>query len=176
VFAQRRSHERRARRIAGGVAAMKGNKKVIEALNDILTAEMVGINQYFLHAKMCQNRGYVRLAAKIREESVGEMKHADEIVERILFLEGVPNLQRLGKVNIGETVSDQLQLDLAVEVDAVKRLNRAIVLCATEGDVGSRGLLETILQDEEEHLGWLETQLAIIKHVGEVRYLAEQLH
>lgn len=155
---------------------MKGNKKIIEALNEILAAELVGINQYFLHAKMCKNWGYVRLATKIREESIGEMKHADEIVERILFLEGVPNVQRLGKVNIGETVSEQLRLDLAVEVDAIKRLNRAIALCTTEGDVGSRGLLETILRNEEEHLGWIETQLAIIKHVGEAPYLAEQLH
>jgi bacterioferritin len=155
---------------------MKGSKQVIDVLNDVLSAELVGINQYFLHAKMCRNWGFGRLAKKNYEESIDEMKHAERLVERILFLDGVPNLQKLGKISIGESVPEQLQLDLAVEVDAVKRLNDAIALCVRESDNTSRELLEDILKSEEDHLDWLETQLGLIAKLGETAYLAEQMH
>lgn len=154
---------------------MKGSRKVIDVLNDVLSAELVGINQYFLHAKMCKNWGFHRIAEVDYHESIDEMKHASELVERILFLEGVPNLQKLGRVRIGQTVPEQLTLDLALEVDAVKRLNEAIATCVDEGDNTSRDLLEDILESEERHLDWLETQLALIKQLGEKPYLAEQM-
>jgi len=154
---------------------MQGRKPVVDALNDVLSAELVGINQYFLHAKMCRNWGFERLADVTYHESIDEMKHAERLVERILFLEGVPNLQRLGKVSIGESVPEQLRLDLALEMDAVKRLNDAIALCVREGDNASRELLADILRSEEEHLDWLETQLGLIGKLGDVAYLAEQL-
>lgn len=155
---------------------MKGSKKVVDALNEVLAGELVGISQYFLHAKMCRNWGYQRLAEVNYRESIDEMKHAEKLVERILFLEGVPNLQRLGKINVGETVPEQLRLDLALEVEAVKRLNDAIALCVAEGDNVSRDLLAHILESEEEHLDWLETQLGLVEKLGESTYLAEQLH
>jgi bacterioferritin len=155
---------------------MKGNGKVIQALNDVLAAELVGINQYFLHAKMCKNWGYQRLADVVSHESIGEMKHANDLTERILFLEGVPTLQKLGKVRIGETVPEQLGLDRALEMDAIKRLNDAIALCVAQGDNASRHLLEEILRSEESHLDWIETQLGLLKHLGEAQYLAEQMH
>jgi len=154
---------------------MKGKTKVIQLLNDVLAAELVGINQYFLHAKMCRNWGYGRLAEHIQSESISEMKHASDLIERILFLEGVPNLQKLGKIRIGETVPEQLTLDKAVEVDAVQRLNAGIKTCVAEGDNASRHLLEDILKSEEEHLDWIETQLALIDALGEQQYLAEQM-
>ena len=155
---------------------MKGSKAVLEALNDVLGGELVGINQYFLHAKMCKNWGFERLAEHNHRESIGEMKHASDLVERILFLEGVPNLQKLGKLAVGETVPEQLKNDLALEYDAVKKLNRAIALCTAEGDNTSRDLLEDILEGEEDHVDWLETQLELIKTLGEAGYLAEQMH
>jgi len=155
---------------------MKGSKKVLDALNDVLAAELVGINQYFLHAKMCKNWGFARIAEVDHHESVDEMKHASELVERILFLEGVPNLQKLGRVRIGQTIPEQLKLDLDLEVDAVARLNKAIALCVAEGDNASRDLLERILTSEEQHLDWLETQLGLLKQLGEKTYLAEQMH
>ena len=154
---------------------MKGNKKVLDALNDVLSAELVGINQYFLHAKMCKNWGFLRIAEVDHHESIDEMKHASELVERILFLEGVPNLQKLGRIRVGQAVPEQLKLDLDLEVEAVARLNKAIALCVAEGDNASRDLLEKILTSEEDHLDWLETQLALIKQLGEKTYLAEQL-
>ena len=155
---------------------MKGQKKVVDALNDVLSAELVGINQYFLHAKMCKNWGFHRIAELIHHESIDEMKHASELVERILFLEGVPNLQKLGRVRVGQTVPEQFKLDLDLEVQAVARLNKAIALCVAEGDNASRDLLEGILTNEESHLDWLETQLGLVKQLGEKAYLAEQLH
>jgi len=155
---------------------MKGNAKLIELLNEILTAELTGINQYFVHGKMCSNWGYKRLAERIRKEAIDEMKHADELIERILYLEGVPNVQRLGKVRVGETVPEQLKLDHALEVEAVARLNKAIELAVAVHDNGTRELLEEILTSEEEHVNWLEAQLELIKQVGEQNYLAEQLH
>jgi bacterioferritin len=154
---------------------MKGSKKVIDVLNEVLSAELVGINQYFLHAKMCKQWGFLRLAEIVHKESIDEMKHADQLVERILFLEGLPNLQKLGRVRVGQTVGEQFALDLELERDAVARLNRAIALCVAAGDNTSRDLLEDILESEEQHLDWLETQLGLLKHLGEKPYLAEQL-
>jgi len=154
---------------------MKGNVKVIQVLNDVLAAELVGINQYFLHAKMCRNWGYRRIAEHVLSESISEMKHASELVERILFLEGVPNLQKLGKIHVGESVREQLTLDLALEADAIGRLNAGIATCVAEGDNASRHLLEDVLKSEEEHLDWIETQLALIDALGEQSYLAEQM-
>ncbi|MFI5364138.1 MAG: bacterioferritin [Candidatus Binatia bacterium] len=155
---------------------MKGNAQLIEALNEVLTAELTGINQYFIHAKMCENWGYHRLAEADRKEAVDEMKHADELIERLLFLEGVPNMQRLGKVKVGETVPEQLKLDHALEVEAVTRLNKAIELATEVHDNGTRELLEDILTSEEEHVNWLEAQLELIKQLGEQNYLSEQMH
>lgn len=154
---------------------MRGNDKIIELLNEVLTAELTAINQYFIHAKMCANWGYMRLAAKVREESIDEMRHADRIIERILFLEGIPNLQRLGKINVGETVKEQLELDLKLEYEAIARLNRAITTARDLADNTSRELLVQILTSEEEHTDWLETQLELIKQLGEQLYYSQQL-
>jgi bacterioferritin len=155
---------------------MKGDPKVIELLNAVLTAELTAINQYFIHARMCENWGYARLWKKIRAESIDEMKHADALIARILFLEGVPNLQKLGKVNVGETVPEQFKLDLEVEHDAIQMLNDGIERCRATGDNGSRELLEDILSAEEEHTNWLETQLQLIESLGEKHYLAHQMN
>jgi len=154
---------------------MKGNDKVIQTLNDVLTAELTSINQYFIHAKMCQNWGYHKLAKKIRDESIDEMKHADKLIERILFLEGIPNVQRLNKVNVGETVREQFELDLKLELDAISRFNTGIALARDVGDNASRELLERMLISEEEHTDWLETQLSLINQLGEPMYCAQQL-
>ena len=142
------------------------SKLVIKALNDVLTAELTAINQYFLHAKMFQNWGYERLYTKVYRESIDEMKHADELIARVLYLDGLPNVQRLSKVNIGETVEECLQCDLALEYDALPRLKAGIELCNAEGDHGSRMLLQRILESEEEHVDWLEAQLELIGQVG----------
>jgi bacterioferritin len=155
---------------------MQGHPQIIEALNEILTAELTAINQYFVHHKMCANWGYAKLASKKREESIEEMKHADDVIERILFLDGVPNMQRLGSVCIGEDAVEQHRLDLALEVDAVKRLNTAIALCRDQADNGTRELLESILTEEEESVDWLEAQLHLIGEVGKEAYLAEMIH
>ena len=155
---------------------MQSDAEILEILNDVLTAELTAINQYFIHAKMCDNWGYERLAKHDRDESIGEMKDAEALIERILYLEGVPNLQRLGTVMVGETVPEQLRLDLQNERDAIDRLNRGIALCVEVGDNGSRDLLEDILEGEEEHADWLETQLSIIDDVGDAHYLAQQMH
>ena len=154
---------------------MKGHDQVIQVLNDVLTAELTAINQYWIHARMCENWGYKRLWEKVRAESLGEMKHADSLVERILYLEGVPNLQRLGKVNVGQTVKEQFRLDLEVEKAAVKALNAGIETARSLGDNGTRELLESILEGEEEHANWLEAQLTLIDQVGEANYLAQQI-
>ncbi len=154
---------------------MKGDAKVIDLLNEVLTNELTAINQYFLHARICENWGYERLWKKIRAESIGEMKHADELIERILFLEGLPNLQRLEKINVGETVPEQLALDLGVEMKAIPVLNRGIELCRQVGDNGTAELLEDLLEEEEEHANWLEAQLALIDQVGAQNYLAQQV-
>lgn len=154
---------------------MQGNAEVIELLNEVLTGELTAINQYFIHAKMCGNWGFGRLEHKVREESIEEMKHAESLIERILFLDGVPNLQRLGNVMVGETVPEQFALDLQVELQAMERLRRAIAKALEVGDHGSRELFEHILVNEEDHIDWLETQQAAIERTGLENYLAEQL-
>ena len=155
---------------------MRGDPEVIEALNDVLTAELTAINQYFVHHKMCENWGYQRLSNKKRQESIGEMKDADQLIERILYLDGVPNMQRLFPVRVGEDPIEQHRLDLAVETEAIARLNKAIALCREKADNGSREMLEEILKGEEEGADWLEAQLHIVDEIGKERYLAEQIH
>ena len=155
---------------------MRGDATVIEALNEVLTAELTAINQYFIHHKMCENWGYQKLAKRKYEESIGEMKDADALIERILYLEGVPNMQRLNPVRVGEDAVEQHRLDLAVETEAIARLNRAIALCLEKGDGGTRELLEHILKGEEDGADWLEAQLHIVDEIGKERYLAEQIH
>jgi bacterioferritin len=154
---------------------MKGKPEIIDALNDILTGELTAVNQYFLHARMCENWGYKRIGAKIRSESIDEMKHADRLIGRVLYLEGLPNLQRLGKLTIGQTVPEQLKLDLEVERIAIGKLNGYIELARSLGDNGTRELFEKILISEEEHVDWLEAQLNLIAQVGETQYLAQQM-
>src|ERR1700759_917933 len=133
---------------------MKGNDQILGLLNDLLTNELTAINQYFIHAKMCENWGYERLYKKIRHESIDEMKHADVLIERILYLEGVPNMQKMNKILVGQTVPEQLKLDHDVESTAVKLLNRGIELARSSSDNGSRELLENMLVDEERHANW----------------------
>jgi bacterioferritin len=154
---------------------MKGNANVIELLNDVLTAELTALNQYFVHAKMAENWGYERLWKKFRDESIDEMKDADKLIGRILFLEGVPNLQKLNKVSVGQPVKEQLELDLEVEKAAIERLNAGIETSRSLGDNGTREMLEDILVGEEEHANWLEAQLSLIAQVGEGNYLAQQM-
>jgi bacterioferritin len=154
---------------------MHGDPRVIEALNDVLTAELTAVNQYFVHAKMSSNWGYRRRGAHVRDESIDEMRHAERIIDRILYFDGTPNMQRLFPVRVGETVAEQLELDLAVEHEAVPRLNRAIELCVEVGDNGTRELLADILVSEEEHVDWLETQLETIRQIGLELYLSQQL-
>jgi bacterioferritin len=144
-------------------------------LNEVLTGELTAVNQYFIHAKMCGNWGFTRLEDKVRAESIEEMKHAEALIERILFLEGTPNLQRLGNVRVGETVPEQFDLDLQVELEALELLRRAIAACLEAGDHGSRELFEHMLVNEEEHVDWLETQKDAIARTGLENYLAEQL-
>src|SRR5262245_7089747 len=154
---------------------MKGNDEVIKLLNDVLCAELTGINQYFIHAMMCANWHYKRLAEHSRAESIEEMKHAQEIIERILYLDGVPNMQKYMKVNVGGTVPEQHANDLRLGKDAVARLNTGIELCRAKDDNGSRALLEKLLVDEEEHVDWLEAQLQQIEDIGIENYLAQQI-
>ena len=154
---------------------MKGNPEIIGLLNEILAAELVAINQYFLHAKMQQNWGYLALAKRSREESIDEMRHAEEIIDRVLFLEGLPNLQRLDRLHVGQTLPEQLKSDLQNEYAAVKRFNDGIALCREKGDNTTEALLTKMLISEEGHVDWLETQIKLIEHLGEPIYLAEQL-
>jgi bacterioferritin len=157
------------------VAVMKGDPRVIDLLNDVLTAELTAVNQYFLHAKMCLNWGYQYLGKKIYEESIGEMKHSDKLVERILFLEGLPNLQKLNKLAIGQGVIEILKNDLANELQTVPRLNKGIQLCRDLGDNGTESLLTSILVESEEHVDWLEAQLTLVAQVGDAHYLSQQI-
>jgi len=152
------------------------NPEIIDVLNDVLAWELTAINQYFLHAEMCNDWGYNKLYDIIRKESIDEMKHAETLIERILYLEGLPNVQRLEKINIGQTVPEQLQADLDLELLAIPRLNKGIALCTESGDNGTRALLEDILTSEEEHIDWIETQLELINQVGTANYLAQQIH
>jgi bacterioferritin len=154
---------------------MQGDPEIIEMLNDVLTAELTAINQYFIHAKMCDNWGFDHLAAKIREQSIDEMKDAEEVIERILYLDGVPNLQRLNNVRVGETVPEQFRLDLDLERAAIVRYNEGIALAVAKGDNGTRELLEEELTGEEDHADWLESQLTLIEQVGVENYLATQI-
>jgi bacterioferritin len=154
---------------------MKGEPEVIQVLNDVLCAELTAINQYVVHAMMCDNWGLQRLAKHMREESIGEMKHAEEVIDRILYLDGVPNMQKYMKVNVGQTVPEMHQFDLDLEKDAVARLNPGIELCRGKGDNGTRQLLEKILRDEEHHIDWLEAQLTLIQTMGLPNYLAQQM-
>jgi bacterioferritin len=154
---------------------MKGNPQVIQVLNEVLTGELTSINQYFLAAKIYQNWGYERLYKKTYAESIDEMKHADVLIARILFLEGLPNVQKLDKIHTGESVAEQLRADLETERLAVTRLNNGIKLARDVGDNGSAELLEEILVSEEEHIDWLEAQLELIKQVSEQGYLAQQI-
>ncbi len=157
------------------MSKVKSGKAIIDALNEVLAAELAAINQYFLHHKMLQNWGYQGLAGIFRAESIDEMKHADEVIERILYLDGIPNVQRIGRVRIGETVPEMFRADLALEAEAIPRLNHAIETCREHDDNGTRALLERILVDEEEHLDWLEAQLELIEQVGEKAYLAQHI-
>ncbi len=154
---------------------MKGDAKVIEFLNKALYNELTAINQYFLHAKMLKNWGLKELAAHEHHESIDEMKHADTLAERILFLDGLPNFQALGKLRIGENPRELLQCDLALELEALPLLKEAIAYCEVVADYASRNLFAAILVSEEEHVDWIETQLALIERIGEQNYLAQQL-
>jgi len=155
---------------------MRGRDDVIELLNEVLTAELTAINQYFLDSKMFANWGYERLASRFRDESIDEMKDADHLIERILYLDGVPNVQRLGSIRVGETAAEKFNLALELETEAIDRLNRGIALCVEGGDNGSRELLEDILEGEEEHADWLESQLELMSQIGDALYLSEQIH
>jgi bacterioferritin len=155
---------------------MKGNEKVIAVLNQVLCKELTGINQYFIHSKLCSNWGYAKLAKHIMEESIEEMKHADEVIDRILFLEGTPNLSAYDKINVGGTVREQLTNDLHVEIEALKVLNLGVALCGEAGDTTSRQLLERLTADEEEHVDWIETQLHTIEEVGYEQWLSQQIY
>jgi bacterioferritin len=153
----------------------KPDDPVIAVLADVLTAELTAINQYFVHGEMCENWGYTRLHEIIRGHSIDEMRHAESLIERILYLEGVPNVQRVGGIRIGETVAEMMKVDMALERTAVERLNKGIEVCRAQGDNGSRLLLEQTLASEEEHIDWLDAQLALIAQVGEKNYMAQQI-
>ena len=155
---------------------MQGDADIIELLNEVLTAELTAINQYFLDAKMLENWGLDRLAHHFREASIDEMKDAERITDRILYLDGIPNYARLGGVRTGETAVEKLQLALDLEREAVERYNRGVDLARSKGDNGTRQLLAELLVDEEEHADWLETQFDAIQAVGEANYLARHLH
>lgn len=155
---------------------MKGDPKVIDYLQEVLTGELTAINQYFLHAEMMENWGYKRLAAKTRKESIEEMQHAEKLIERMLYLDGSPNMKNLFQLRIGQNVKDQIQNDLQVEYEAVPRLNKAINAAVEAGDNGSRDLFESILKDEEEHVDHLEAQLYLIQEMGYENYLAQHIH
>jgi len=154
---------------------MKGDPQVLDVLSDVLAAELTAINQYFIHAKMCANWGYKKLAHKKREESIEEMKDADAIMERILYFDGVPNMMRMNPVKVGENPVEQHELDLALEISAVERLNKGIAVCVAKGDNGTRELLERVLKGEEHSIDWLESQLHLVKEIGKERYLSEQI-
>jgi bacterioferritin len=148
---------------------------VIELLNEVLTAELTAINQYFIHAKMLENWGVLGLAAKERAESIEEMEHADKLIDRILFLEATPNMQRLFPVRVGESVEEMLRLDLDLENEAVARYRSGVALCVAKGDEGTREFLAARLTDEEKHVDWLETQLDLIQRIGINLYIASRL-
>jgi bacterioferritin len=154
---------------------MKVDAAIIEALNDVLTAELTAINQYFIHYKMCADWNYDRLAKAFRDESMEEMQHADKVIDRILYLDGLPNMQRYGNVLVGETVKEMHDVDLQIEKTHVDRLNKAIVLCRDKDDNGSRMLIEEILRDTEEAVDWIEAEQDQIEQMGIENYLAQQV-
>jgi bacterioferritin len=154
---------------------MKGDQRVIDALNDLLTLELTVVNQYFVHSRICENWGYKRLAERFRKDALDEMKDAEEIIDRILYFEGVPNVQRLGTVSLGETPREQLQLALDAERAAVDLLTQAIKVCDDAGDEGTREFLAPKIAEEEAHIDWFESQLSLIEQVGDQNYLAAQI-
>jgi bacterioferritin len=154
---------------------VKGDPKILEALQEVLSAELTAINQYFIHARMLRNWRYMRLAEHTEKESIGEMKHAQEAIDRILYFEGTPNMQKYMKMNVGKTVPEMMKVDLSLELDAVERLNHGIALATQKGDNGTRALFEKILVDEEEHIDWIEAQIQQIKDIGAENYLAQQI-
>lgn len=154
---------------------MQGSDRIIEFLNEALTAELTAINQYFAHAKLCENWGWSKLAAKYREESIEEMHDAEKLMDRILLLDGMPNLQRLGTVRVGETPMEQFEVDKVLEEEAIERYRRGVQLALEEGDPGTRELLEHLVVGEESHLDWIETQLHVIGDIGIESYLQAQL-
>ncbi len=154
---------------------MQGNQQIIDALNGALTIELTAINQYFIQAKMCKNWGFDKLAAKHYQESIGEMKHAEKLIDRILFLEGVPEIARYGVIRAGTDVKGQFEVDLQLETSGVKAYNELVALCVQLKDHGTRDLVDVILTESEEHVDWLETQLDIISKIGIELYLADQL-
>lgn len=154
---------------------MKGNAEVVEVLGEVLAAELTAINQYFIHAKMNQNWGYKKLGGYMKKESIEEMKHADSVIEKILYLDGIPDLQRYMKIQVGKNVKEMLEFDLNLEYAAVERLNRGIEIATRNKDNGTRELLEEILVSEEEHIDWLEAQLHVVNEIGLANYLAQQL-
>jgi bacterioferritin len=155
--------------------AMKAKEGVINILNKILTADLTAINQYFVHAKMCENWGYGRLHHKVRERSVAEMKDADELIGHILYLDGVPNVQRMNTVQVGETVPEQLKLDLKAEQEMLTLLSDGVVHCTKVADFTTRHMFEDMAKDVDQHIDWIETQMETIKQVGLENYLAEQI-
>jgi bacterioferritin len=158
------------------MATMRGNDKVIAYLNEVLKAELTAINQYFLHAEMCENWGYERMSQYVRKESIDEMKHAEACIERLLYLEGAPTMNELFPLRIGQSIKAQLDNDLALELEAIPRLNKAIKTAVDVGDNGSRELFEKILVDEEHHVDWLEAQLHMIQEMGYENYLSQQMN
>lgn len=154
---------------------MKAKEGVVNLLNKILTADLTAINQYFVHAKMCENWGYERLYHKVRERSLDEMKDANELIGHILYLEGVPNVQRMNTVHVGETVPEQLKLDLKAEQEMLTLLSDGVVHCTKVGDFTTRHMLEDMAKDVDAHIDWIETQMETIKQVGLENYLAEQI-
>jgi bacterioferritin len=154
---------------------VEGSPKIIELLNEALTAELAAINQYFAHSKLCENWGWQRLATKYREESIEEMNDAEKLIDRIILLDGMPNMQRIGPVRIGETVQEQLELDREVELEAIARYRRGVVLAQEEGDPGTREILDHLVLGEEEHLDWIDTQLSMINDIGIDLYTQAQI-
>lgn len=154
---------------------MKGKPEVLNVLSELLKEELGAISQYFLHAEMCENWGFMRLSKSIKEQSIGEMKHAEKLIERILFLEGLPNMGDLPRLSIGKNVKQQLENDLALEKSAVQEYNQAVATCQKSGDHASAELLRILLEDEEEHVDFLETQLSLIKDLGLENYLLKQM-
>jgi bacterioferritin len=154
---------------------MQGSPRIIDLLNNLLSFELRAINQYFLHYKMCENWGYERMAAKFRSQSMAEMTDAEEIIDRILYFDGLPNLQRFDAFEVGETVAEQLQLELETEKAAVEQITALMAVCTEEGDTGTREFLAPKLLDEQTHISWIESQLTLVQQIGEANYLTQQV-